>query len=85
MFLIQPKTPKKTSVYPGKHESIITPLSKGFKGSFERIYGGCIKFIYLFVVLRSFQHCTGHDGLLEDGRAEETSRGNQYIQLVKVL
>ena len=36
--------------------------------------------IYLFVVLRHFQHCTGH---ITTGSWE--GRGNQYIQLVKVL
>ena len=37
-------------------------------------------FIYLFGVLRHFQHCTGH---ITTGSWK--SRGNQYIQLVKVL
>ena len=37
-------------------------------------------FIYLFGVLRRFQHCTGH---ITTGSWE--GRGNQYIQLVKVL
>ena len=37
-------------------------------------------FIYLFGVLRLFQHCTGH---ITKGSWE--GRGNQYIQLVKVL
>ena len=36
-------------------------------------------FIYLFGVLRQFQHCTGH---ITTGSWE---LGNQYIQLVKVL
>ena len=39
-----------------------------------------IKFIYLFGVLHRFQHCIGH---IMMGRWE--GRGNQYIQLVKVL
>ena len=38
------------------------------------------KFIYLFGVLRRFQHCTGH---ITTGRWK--GRGNQYIQLVRVL
>ena len=38
------------------------------------------KFIYLFGVLRRFQHCTGH---ITTGSWK--GRGNQYIQLVKVL
>ena len=38
------------------------------------------KFIYLFGVLRHFQHCTGH---ITTGSWE--GRENQYIQLVKVL
>ena len=37
-------------------------------------------FIYLFGVLRRFQHCTGH---ITTGSWK--GRGNQYIQLVKVL
>ena len=37
-------------------------------------------FIYLFGVLRRFQHCTGH---ITTGSWKD--RGNQYIQLVKVL
>ena len=36
--------------------------------------------IYLFVVLRRFQHCTGH--MLADSWKD---RGNQYIQLLRVL
>ena len=36
--------------------------------------------IYLFVVLRHFQHSTGH---IRTGSF--VARGNQYIQLVKVL
>ena len=36
--------------------------------------------IYLFGVLRHFQHCTGH---ITTGSF--MGRGNQYIQLVKVL
>ena len=37
-------------------------------------------FIYLFGVLRRFQHCTGH---ITTGSWK--GRGNQYIQLVRVL
>ena len=37
-------------------------------------------YIYLFGVLRRFQHCTGHITM-----GSWKSRGNQYIQLVKVL
>ena len=37
-------------------------------------------FVYLFWVLRRFQHCTGH---ITTGSWK--GRGNQYIQLVKVL
>ena len=37
-------------------------------------------FFYLFGVLRHFQHCTGH---ITTGSWK--GRGNQYIQLVKVL
>ena len=36
--------------------------------------------IYLFVFLRSFQHCTGH---ITTGSWKD--RGNQYIQFVRVL
>ena len=36
-------------------------------------------FIYLFGVLRHFQHCTGH---ITTGRK---GRGNQYIEVVRVL
>ena len=39
-----------------------------------------ILFIYLFGVLRRFQHCTGH---IVTGSWK--GRGNQYIQFVKVL
>ena len=37
-------------------------------------------FIYLFGVLHHFQHCAGH---ITTGSWK--GRGNQYIQLVKVL
>ena len=37
-------------------------------------------FIYLFGVLRRFQHCTGH---ITTGSWK--GRGNQYIQFVRVL
>ena len=37
-------------------------------------------FIYLFMVLRRFQHCTGH---ITTGSWK--GRGNQYIQFVRVL
>ena len=40
----------------------------------------CRLYIYLFGVLRRFQHCTGH---ITTGSWK--GRGNQYIQLVKVL
>ena len=39
-----------------------------------------LSFIYLFDVLHHFQHCTSH---ITTGSWE--GRGNQYIQLVKVL
>ena len=39
-----------------------------------------IYFIYLFNVLRCFQHCTGH---ITTGSWK--GRGNQYIQFVRVL
>ena len=38
------------------------------------------KFIYLFVVLRRFQHCTGHIKT-----ASWKGRGNQYIEFVRDL
>ena len=41
---------------------------------------GKIQFIYLFGVLRRFQHCTGHITM-----GSWKGRGNQYIQFVKVL
>ena len=41
---------------------------------------GKILFIYLFGVLRRFQHCTGH---ITTGSWK--GRGNQYIQFVRVL
>ena len=37
-------------------------------------------FIYLFGVLRRFQHCTGH---ITTGSWK--GRGNQYIQFIRVL
>ena len=37
-------------------------------------------FIYLFGVLRRFQHCTGHITM-----GSWKGRGNQYIQFVRVL
>ena len=46
-------------------------------GLFHLIF---VYFIYLFGVLRRFQHCTGH---ITTG--SWNGRGNQYIQLVKVL
>ena len=39
-----------------------------------------INFIYLFGVLRCFQHCTGH---ITTGSWK--GRGNQYIELARVL
>ena len=36
--------------------------------------------IYLFIVLRRFQHCTGH---IKTGSWK--GRGNQYIQFIRVL
>ena len=39
-----------------------------------------IYFIYLFGVLRRFQHCTGHITM-----GSWKGRGNQYIQFVRVL
>ena len=39
-----------------------------------------IIFIYLFGVLRRFQHCTGH---IMTGSSK--GRGNQYIQFIRVL
>ena len=39
-----------------------------------------VSFIYLFGVLRRFQHCTSH---ITTGSLK--GRGNQYIQFVKVL
>ena len=39
-----------------------------------------IFFIYLFAVLRCFQHCTGH---IMTGNWK--GRGNQYIQFIRVL
>ena len=45
------------------------------------IPNGCVHlFIYLFGVLRRFQHCTGH---ITTGSWK--GRGNQYIQFVRVL
>ena len=41
---------------------------------------GFIWFIYLFGVLRRFQHCTGHITM-----GSWKGRGNQYIQFVRVL
>ena len=40
----------------------------------------CVGFIYLFGVLRCFQHCTGN---ITAGSWK--GRGNQYIQFVRVL
>ena len=39
-----------------------------------------VTFIYLFGVLRRFQHCTGHIAM-----GSWKGRGNQYIQFVRVL
>ena len=39
-----------------------------------------LKFIYLFGVLRHFQHCTGH---ITTGSWK--GRGNQYIQFIRLL
>ena len=44
------------------------------------INGVTVLFIYLFGVLRRFQHCTGH---ITTGSWK--GRGNQYIQFVRVL
>ena len=57
----------------------------GMEGLYEFTYlleikCNIVKFIYLFGVLRCFQHCTGH---IMTGSWKD--RGNQYIQLVKVL
>ena len=39
-----------------------------------------VRFIYLFGVLRHFQHCTGHIMM-----GSWKGRGNQYMKLVRVL
>ena len=39
-----------------------------------------IYLLYLFMVLRRFQHCTGHITM-----GSWKGRGNQYIQFVRVL
>ena len=44
------------------------------------VWGGCREAIYLFDVLRHFQHCTGH---ITTGSWKD--RGNQYIQFARVL
>ena len=41
---------------------------------------GVEEYLYLFGVLRRFQHCTGHITM-----GSWKGRGNQYIQCVKVL
>ena len=56
----------------GFHSSFLT------SGALRRAIS--VGFIYLFGVLRHLQHCTGH---ISTGSLE--GRGNQYIQLVKVL
>ena len=65
----------------------VSELQCQFKLSEKDVYFNCIFYkpkkhfcIYLFGVLRRFQHCAGHitmDSFM--------GRGNQYIQLVKVL
>ena len=42
--------------------------------------GLCAVFIYLFGVLRHFQHCAGHITM-----GSWKGRGNQYIQFVRVV
>ena len=51
-----------------------TDITPNYSGS---VFGN---YIYLFGVLHRFQHCTGH---ITAGNSK--GRGNQYIQLVKVL
>ena len=56
--------------------------SKVTDGYIPSPISGCVSllFIYLFGVLRRFQHCTGH---ITTGSWK--GRGNQYIQFIRVL
>ena len=58
-----------------QHSCICLEISSLFVKTIEILI-----FIYLFGVLRRFKHCTGH---ITTGSWK--GRGNQYIQLVKVL
>ena len=55
------------------HDAVARKLATVIRLSFS-------VFIYLFGVLRRFQHCTGH---ITTGSWK--GRGNQYIQFVRVL
>ena len=55
-------------------------LRKNLESSFDSDTALNAVFIYLFGVLRRFQHCTGH---ITTG--SWNGRGNQYIQFVRVL
>ena len=64
-----------TTKHIGSHD-IIGKLPEGhIQKQYITIY-----FIYLFGVLRRFQHCTGH---ITTGSWK--GRGNQYIQFVRIL
>ena len=58
-------------------QTCLVSMRKGFSTEMRWTF---IYFIYSFRVLRRFQQCTGH---ITMGRWQ--GRGNQYIQLVKVL
>ena len=55
-------------------------LFKHHKVVLNRVIFQLVYFIYLFGVLRHFQHCTGH---IMTGSWK--GRGNQYIQFIRVL
>ena len=60
-------------------QSLFTQLKSCYPDH-RAIYTDLFIFIYLFGVLRCFQHCTGH---ITTGSWK--GRGNQYIQFVRVL
>ena len=60
--------------------SILYQNSLSVKTDLSDLSSCFVLFMYLFVVLSCFQHCTGH---ITTGSWK--GRGNQYIQFVRVL
>ena len=74
-YFMKKMVPKST------HISVLFYMCVPYEPTFPILcFAFFVNFIYLFGVLRRFQHCTGH---ITTGSWK--GRGNQYIQFVRVL